>query len=62
VRQQRLQGLIVGSRQHQKDFVRALDALSIRPVIDRSFGLEDIAAAFRFQQNGGHFGKVCLEY
>lgn len=62
IRQQRLEGLIVGSRQHQKDFVRALDALAIRPVIDRSFALEDIAEAFRFQQSGGHFGKVCLEY
>ncbi|NQE64299.1 NAD(P)-dependent alcohol dehydrogenase [Caulobacter sp. RHG1] len=62
VRQQRLQGLIVGSRQHQKELVRALDALSIRPVIDRSFALADIAEAFAFQQSGGHFGKVCLEY
>jgi NADPH:quinone reductase-like Zn-dependent oxidoreductase len=36
-RQQRLQGLIVGSRMHQQDFVRALDVLPIRPVIDRSY-------------------------
>jgi NADPH:quinone reductase-like Zn-dependent oxidoreductase len=40
-RQQRLQGLIVGSRRHQQDFVRALDNLSLRPVIDRVFPLEE---------------------
>ncbi len=62
IRQQRLQGLIVGSRQHQKDLVRALDVLPIRPVIDKSFPLTDLADAFRLQQAGGHFGKICLEY
>ncbi|WP_236045388.1 MULTISPECIES: zinc-dependent alcohol dehydrogenase family protein [Pseudooceanicola] len=59
-RQQRLQGLIVGSRQHQLDFVRALEALRIRPVIDRTFDLPDLAAAFRHQESGAHFGKICV--
>ncbi|KHS85605.1 zinc-dependent alcohol dehydrogenase family protein [Pectobacterium carotovorum] len=62
VRQQRLQGLIVGSRQHQQDLVRALNVLPIRPVIDKFFPLVDLAEAFRLQQAGGHFGKICLEY
>ncbi|MEQ9970193.1 NAD(P)-dependent alcohol dehydrogenase [Pectobacterium carotovorum] len=62
VRQQRLQGLIVGSRQHQQDLVRALNVLPIRPVIDKRFPLVDLAEAFRLQQAGGHFGKICLEY
>jgi NADPH:quinone reductase-like Zn-dependent oxidoreductase len=62
VRQQRLQGLIVGSRQHQKDLVRALDVLAIRPVIDKSLPLANLSEAFRLQQAGGHFGKICLEY
>ncbi|MDH2327048.1 NAD(P)-dependent alcohol dehydrogenase [Cereibacter sp. SYSU M97828] len=59
-RQQRLQGLIVGSRRHQRDFVAALDATGLRPVIDRSFDLADLAAAFRHQESGGHFGKICV--
>jgi NADPH:quinone reductase-like Zn-dependent oxidoreductase len=60
-RQQRLQGLIVGSRKHQQEFVRALDGLPIRPVIDRRFPLERAADAFRHEMSGGHFGKICLE-
>ncbi|TNC51911.1 NAD(P)-dependent alcohol dehydrogenase [Rubellimicrobium rubrum] len=60
-RHQRLQGLIVGSRRHQQDFVRALDGLALRPVIDRVFPLEDAAEAFRHEMSGGHFGKICLE-
>ncbi|TCM52577.1 NADPH:quinone reductase-like Zn-dependent oxidoreductase [Rhizobium sp. PP-F2F-G48] len=61
-RQQRLQGLIVGSRQHQLDLIRGLDAVHSPPVIDRSFPLADIADAFRFQESGGHFGKIVVEY
>jgi NADPH:quinone reductase-like Zn-dependent oxidoreductase len=60
-RQQRLQGLIVGSRTHQQDFVRALDVLPIRPVIDRSYPLAETAEAFRYEMSGAHFGKICLD-
>lgn len=62
MRQQRLQGLVVGSRRHQQDMVRGIESTGVRPVIDRSFGLEDIANAFRLQQAGGHFGKIALAY
>ncbi|HEY0043979.1 MAG TPA: NAD(P)-dependent alcohol dehydrogenase [Allosphingosinicella sp.] len=61
-KQARLHGLIVGNRRQQQDYVRALEATGIRPVIDRSFALTDIAEAFRLQGSGGHFGKICLEY
>ena len=57
----RLQGLIVGSRRHQTDFVRALDATGIRPVVDHSFVLEELADAFRFEADGGHFGKIGVQ-
>jgi NADPH:quinone reductase-like Zn-dependent oxidoreductase len=59
-RQQRLQGLIVGSRRHQLDFVRALDAMRLRPAIDRTFALAEAADAFRYEQEARHFGKICL--
>jgi NADPH:quinone reductase-like Zn-dependent oxidoreductase len=61
-KQARLQGLIVGSRRHQIEFVQALDATGIRPVVDRSFPLEAIADAFRHEESGSHFGKICLEF
>ena len=56
----RLIGITVGSRAQQLDMIRAIDANGIRPVIDRSFPLADIADAFRHQESGTHFGKICL--
>jgi NADPH:quinone reductase-like Zn-dependent oxidoreductase len=61
-RQARLQGLIVGNHRHQADLVRAIDATGFRPVIDRSFPLDGIADAFRHEEAGRHFGKICLEF
>jgi len=60
-RQLRIQGLIVGSRQHQKDMIRAIEANGVRPVIDRHFPLDQIADAFRYQESQKHFGKICLD-
>jgi NADPH:quinone reductase-like Zn-dependent oxidoreductase len=57
-----LHGFIVGSRQHQKDFIKALDATKLRPVIDKVFKLESLAEAFRYEGEGKHFGKICVEY
>lgn len=61
-KQARLQGLIVGSRANQQEMIRGIEASDMRPVIDRSFGLEDIADAFRHEESGAHFGKICLEF
>ncbi|MET0430573.1 MAG: NAD(P)-dependent alcohol dehydrogenase [Microvirga sp.] len=61
-KQARLQGLIVGSRRQQQDFVRAIDVARIRTVIDRRFPLAELADAFRFQQSAGHFGKIGIEW
>jgi NADPH:quinone reductase-like Zn-dependent oxidoreductase len=60
-RQLRLQGLVVGSRRHQIEMIRAIDATGLRPVIDRHFPLEEIVDAFRYQETNRHFGKICLE-
>lgn len=58
----RIQGLIVGSRRHQQDFVRAIEATGLKPAVDRNFPLEAIHDAFKLEAAGGHFGKICLEY
>lgn len=60
LRHLRVRGLVVGSRAMQADFVRALEATGIRPVVDRAYPLEAAAEAFRWQKAGGHFGKVAL--
>src|SRR4051794_25152265 len=51
-KQARLQGLIVGSRREQADLVRAVEATGLRPVVDRSFPLAEIADAFRHEEAG----------
>jgi len=61
-KQAKLQGLIVGSRRHQVEMVRALETSGVKPVIDRTFSLAEIADAFRHQESGKHFGKICLEF
>jgi NADPH:quinone reductase-like Zn-dependent oxidoreductase len=61
-KQARLIGITVGSREQQQDMVRAIDANGIKPVIDSTYPLEGIADAFRHQESGGHFGKICLSY
>ncbi|MGB8365787.1 MAG: NAD(P)-dependent alcohol dehydrogenase [Rhizomicrobium sp.] len=57
----RLQGVTVGSRRNQIDMIRAIEANGIRPVIDRTFQLEELGDALRYQQAGQHFGKVCID-
>ena len=61
-KQARLQGLIVGSRREQQEFVRALDGGALKPVVDRRFPLDQLADAFRFEMSGGHFGKIGIEW
>ncbi|YCH23547.1 NAD(P)-dependent alcohol dehydrogenase [Pseudomonas sp. D1-3] len=61
-KQVRLQGLIVGSRRHQQDYVRALEQSGVRPILDQSFPLEKLADAFRLQESGRHFGKIVVEW
>lgn len=61
-KQARLQGLIVGSRRQQHDYIAALNQNRMRPIIDRSFALDELANAFRHQTSGAHFGKICVEW
>lgn len=53
-------GITVGSIEDQKNMVAGLEATGVRPVIDRSFALDEIADAFRHQASQQHFGKICL--
>lgn len=57
----RLQGVTVGNRRQQEEMIEAINANGIRPVIDKTFPLEALADAFRHQESGRHFGKICIE-
>ena len=61
IKQLRLQGVLVGNRTQQQEMIKAIDANGLRPVIDKTFPVEDIVAAFRHQESNRHFGKICLE-
>jgi NADPH:quinone reductase-like Zn-dependent oxidoreductase len=60
-RQVRLQGMAVGNRQQQIEMIRALDANDMKPVIDKTFPLQDLIEAFRYEASGAHFGKICID-
>ncbi|HET6930818.1 MAG TPA: NAD(P)-dependent alcohol dehydrogenase [Candidatus Acidoferrum sp.] len=60
-RHQKLQGLTVGSRQQQIEMVRAIEATEVKPIIDRTYPLDELAAAFQHEEKGLHFGKICIE-
>jgi NADPH:quinone reductase-like Zn-dependent oxidoreductase len=55
-----LQGILVGSRRMFETMNRAIEALSLRPMIDRSFGFDEVPAALNHLKSGGHFGKVVI--
>lgn len=59
-KQLRLKGVLVGSRRQQQDMVRAINANSMHPVLDRHFDLDSIVDAFRYQESNQHFGKIIL--
>lgn len=57
----RVSGISVGSRTDLEDMIRAIEVNSLQPVIDRTFRLDQITAAFEYYQKQLHFGKVSIE-
>ncbi len=57
----RVQGVGVSHRADQQAMVRAVEANGIKPVIDRSFPLEQLPDAYRYLQGGQFFGKICVD-
>lgn len=55
-------GVAVGSAKMQNDMVNSINEKKWKPVIDKSFALDDIADAFKYQESGKHFGKIVLEW
>lgn len=58
----RMIGIAVGSKDMQEKMVNSINISGIKPIIDKSFGFEELADAFRYQESGKHFGKIVLEW
>ncbi|MBE7211381.1 MAG: zinc-binding dehydrogenase [Gluconacetobacter diazotrophicus] len=56
----RIQGTNGASAAELAATMAAIAAHRLRPVVDRSFGLEKLAEAYRFVRGGGHLGKVAV--
>jgi len=55
-------GLSVGSRRMFEAMTAGIGRNAMRPVIDRAFGFEAVPDALRLMQQGGHFGKIVVEF
>jgi NADPH:quinone reductase-like Zn-dependent oxidoreductase len=55
-----LKGITSGSRKMFADLLRACDANSIRPRIDRVFPFDEARAAYDYLAGAGHIGKVVI--
>jgi NADPH:quinone reductase-like Zn-dependent oxidoreductase len=56
----RIQGIFVGSREMFEAMNRAIELHDIHPVIDRVFSFNAATEAYHYLQSGAHFGKVVI--
>lgn len=56
----RLQGILVGSREMFEAMNKAISLHRLHPVLDRIFPFEDTMEALRYMESGRHFGKICI--
>jgi len=57
-----LHGLEVGSRQDFSTMNHFIDLCRIRPIVDRTFPLEQIQEALLYLERGAHFGKIAISF
>jgi NADPH:quinone reductase-like Zn-dependent oxidoreductase len=60
-RRVRIEGVQVGSRADHLVMIAGIESTGIKPVIDRSFAMEELAEGLRFLESGRHFGKLGIE-
>ena len=58
----RVNGIAVGNVSALQSLAAFVEAHQIRPIIDRSFGLDELSSAFRYQLSGQHLGKIVVTY
>lgn len=62
MRQVRMQGVTVGSRESFEAMARAMEKHRSRPVVDRVFAFDEAPEALDHLAGGGHLGKVCIRF
>ncbi len=62
MRNVRIQGITVGSREGFVAMVKAMAQNEIHPVVDKVFPFEQAKEALAFLKSGKHYGKVCLDH
>ena len=55
-----IKGFTVGSRRMLEDFVRAIDANHLEPIIDRVFDFDRVLDAVRYYESGAKIGKIVI--
>jgi NADPH:quinone reductase-like Zn-dependent oxidoreductase len=56
----RIQGIFVGSRAMFEDMNRAIAVNHLRPVVDCTFGFDEMREALRYMESAANFGKICI--
>lgn len=58
----RVQGIYVGSREMFEAMNRAIALHTLQPVVDRVFPFEQAREALAYMESGSHFGKICIRF
>ncbi len=56
----RMQGIFVGSREMFEAMNAAIEQRQMRPVVDRVFDFDQARQAMHYMEEGAHFGKICI--
>ncbi len=56
-----LQGVFVGSRYMFEQMNQAITLSKLTPVVDKTFGFDDVRDALRHMESGSHFGKIVVK-
>jgi alcohol dehydrogenase len=57
----RIEGVNAGSRASLQRMIQAMGHHGVKPVLDRTFALDDLKGALEYLKAGSHVGKVCIE-
>lgn len=58
----RVQGIYVGSREIFEAMNRAIALHKLQPIVDRVFPFEEACEALAYMESGAHFGKICIRF